>query len=100
MLTGSIADVGCVGVSRIGADVDDTTRLALSFEISVEILRHHQCNGTTVDGEVRIDALRRRQVYAEALLGDERRIEGFEHTVGVVVDENIDRSEFGFTAIE
>ncbi len=57
MFAGGIADVGDMGMRRIGADVDDTAGLALPRQKALEIFRHHQGNGATVDGEVRIDAL-------------------------------------------
>src|SRR5262245_42692991 len=100
MFAGGITDVGRVGMSRIGADIDDAPRLTLTLEIPLEVLGHHQRNSTTVYSEVRIDALSRRQVHTEPLLRDQCGIEGFENTVGMVVDEDIHRSQFTFTAVE
>jgi hypothetical protein len=43
-------------MSGIGADVDDTTRLVLPFKTSLKINGHHEGNGTTIDGDVCINA--------------------------------------------
>ena len=38
MFTGSIANVGQMDVGRISTDIDDTTPLAFSLKIALEIL--------------------------------------------------------------
>src|SRR5690349_19886277 len=100
MFAGGIADVRHVGVSRICAQIDDTTRSPFALLISSKILRHQESNGATVDRKVRVDTRSCRQLHAESLLRYKRGVKGFESTVGVVVNKNIHRPEFCFASVK
>ena len=84
----------------ICADVDDTTRARLAFEISLKILGHHQRNGPAIDSEVCVNTIGCRQVYLESLLTDQLRIERFENAAGVVVNKHLHGPQLSLTSIK